>query len=178
MSSGLEKVKILVVDDNSHMIKIVKTILRGFDVKDLYDASSAEEGFEFFRGNPVDLIITDFVMNPVDGCGFVRKVRTDLDSPNTFVPIIMLTAHAEKSRVEAARDAGVTEFCVKPVTATALYRKVCAIINTPRSFVRTKMYFGPDRRRRSADFDGQERRVNPYGDDVAPEPRQGVYNIG
>ena len=36
MSSGLEKVKILVVDDNTHMIKIVKTILRGFDVKDLF----------------------------------------------------------------------------------------------------------------------------------------------
>lgn len=178
MSSGLEKVKILVVDDNSHMIKIVKTILRGFEVKDLFDASSAEEGFEFFRGNPVDLIITDFVMNPVDGCGFVRKVRTDLDSPNTFVPIIMLTAYAEKSRVEMARDSGVTEFCVKPVTATELYRKVRAVINTPRSFVRTKMYFGPDRRRRDMDFQGKERRENPYGDDVADAPPQRVYNVG
>ena len=107
-----------------------------------------------------------------------RKVRTDLDSPNTFVPIIMLTAYAEKSRVEMARDSGVTEFCVKPVTATELYRKVCAVINTPRSFVRTKMYFGPDRRRRNTDFDGRERRENPYGDDVAEAPRQRVYNIG
>lgn len=178
MSSGLEKVKILVVDDNNHMIKIVKTILRGFDVKDLFDATSAEEGFEFFRSNPVDLIITDFVMDPVDGCDFVRKVRTSLDSPNTFVPIIMLTAYAEKSRVEMARDSGVTEFCVKPVTPMELYRKVCAVINAPRPFVRTKMYFGPDRRRRSADFDGQERRENAYGDDVAEAPRARAYNVG
>jgi CheY-like chemotaxis protein len=160
MSSGLERIKILVVDDNTHMIKIVKTILRGFDVKDLFDASTAEQGFEFFRGNPVDLIITDFVMNPLNGCDFVRKIRTDVDSPNTFVPIIMLTAYAEKSHVEMARDSGITEFCVKPVTALELYRKVCAVINTPRSFVRTKRYFGPDRRRRDGDFTGEERREN------------------
>jgi predicted metal-binding transcription factor (methanogenesis marker protein 9) len=81
------------------------------------------------------------------------------------------TAYAEKSRVEAARDAGVTEFCAKPVTAVELYRKVCSVINSPRSFVRTKMYFGPDRRRRSKAFSGEERRVNPYGDDVAEAPR-------
>ena len=178
MSSGLEKLKILIVDDNSHMIKIVKTILRGFDVKDMYEAESADEGFEFFRINPVDLIISDFEMAPKNGCEFVRMVRNDIDSPNTFVPIIMLTAYAEKSRVEAARDAGVTEFCAKPVTAVELYRKVCSVINSPRSFVRTKMYFGPDRRRRSKDFSGEERRVNPYGDDVAEAPRPRFASAG
>jgi response regulator RpfG family c-di-GMP phosphodiesterase len=82
----------------------------------------------------------------------------------------MLTAYAERSKVEAARDSGVTEFCAKPVTTTELYKKVCAVINTPRSFVRTSVYFGPDRRRRKDDtFKGKERRESMFGPRAADQ---------
>jgi DNA-binding response OmpR family regulator len=71
----------------------------------------------------------------------------------------MLTAHSEKARVEAARDAGATEFCTKPVTAAEMFRKVAAVIDHPRHFVRSETYFGPDRRRREdPNFQGSERR--------------------
>lgn len=100
----------------------------------------------------------------MDGCHLTRLIRPAVESTHQFTPIIMLTAYAERSKVEAARDAGVTEFCAKPVTATELYRKVSAVINTPRSFIRTPIYFGPDRRRRSIDgYGGQERRENLFG---------------
>lgn len=164
MDRMLERLKVLVVDDNHHMINIVKTILRGFEVKDFFDASNAADAFAVIRGTPIDLIITDFAMDPINGCEFTKLIRTAEDSPNHFVPIIMLTAYAERSKVEQARDAGVTEFCAKPVTATELYRKVCAVINTPRSFIRTHVYFGPDRRRRKDDsYKGKERRENLFG---------------
>ena len=164
MDRTLERLKVLVVDDNHHMINIIKTILRGFEVKDFFDTSGAAEAFQIIRTTPVDLIITDFAMDPVDGCELTKLIRSAEDSPNHFVPIIMLTAYAERSKVEQARDAGVTEFCAKPVTATELYRKVCSVINTPRSFVRTSVYFGPDRRRRKDDnYGGQERRENLFG---------------
>lgn len=160
----LEKLSVLVVDDNHHMTNIIKTILRGFEVKHFLDADNAADAFSLIRSTPFDLIITDFAMDPVNGCDFTRLIRTAEDSPNHFVPIIMLTAYAEKSKVEAARDAGVTEFCAKPVTATELYRKVCAVINTPRSFIRTSLYFGPDRRRHKDDsYSGKERRENLFG---------------
>lgn len=172
----LERLKILVVDDNPHMVNIIKTILRGFEVKDFYDANNAADAFNLTRTIPFDLIITDFAMDPINGCDFTRLIRTAEDSPNHFVPIIMLTAYAEKSKVEAARDAGVTEFCAKPVTATELYRKVCAVINTPRSFIRTSVYFGPDRRRRKDEaYGGEERRENLFGPKsstiFAPKPQ-------
>lgn len=155
----LEKLKVLVVDDNTHMTKIVKTILRGFDVKDLFDATNVEDAIDLFMGTTIDLVITDLAMEPQNGCDLTRWIRTAHESPNTFTPIIMLTAYAERSKVEAARDAGVTEFCAKPVTALELYRKVCYVINSPRSFVRTSVYFGPDRRRRRPDeYTGDERR--------------------
>jgi CheY-like chemotaxis protein len=164
MDRMLERLKVLVVDDNHHMINIIKTILRGFEVKDFFDASNAADAFATIRGTPIDLIITDFAMEPINGCDLTRLIRTAEDSPNHFVPIIMLTAYAERSKVEQARDAGVTEFCAKPVTATELYRKVCAVINTPRSFIRTNVYFGPDRRRRKDDtYKGNERRENLFG---------------
>jgi len=164
MDRMLGRLKVLVVDDNHHMINIVKTILRGFEVKDFYDASNAPDAFNIVRGTAVDLIVTDFAMDPVNGCDFTRQIRAAEGSPNHFVPIIMLTAYTEKSKVEQARDAGVTEFCAKPVTATELYRKVCTVINTPRSFIRTGVYFGPDRRRRKDDgYEGKERRENLFG---------------
>ena len=164
MDRMLERVRLLIVDDNPHMIHITKTILRGFGIKDFQEALNAQEAFELVKATSFDLIITDYAMSPVDGCEFTKLLRTASDSPNHFVPIIMLTAYAEKSTVEAARDAGVTEFCAKPITATDLYRKVCSVINSPRSFVRTSVYFGPDRRRRAADdFKGAERREAQAG---------------
>lgn len=161
---GLERLRVLIVDDNLHMCNITKTILRGFGVKQIFDAASAAEAFEFIKQTSVDIILTDYAMEPVDGCKLTRLLRTAEDSPNHYVPIIMLTAYAEKSRVEAARDAGVTEFCAKPITPSDLYRKVCSVVNSPRSFVRTSLYFGPDRRRRkAASYEGQERRENLFG---------------
>ena len=66
-----------------------------------------------------------------------------------------------------ARDAGVTEFCVKPITAIEIYRKMVEVIDHPRPFVRTKTYFGPDRRRQAdpVTYNGPERRGADIGVD-------------
>jgi CheY-like chemotaxis protein len=133
-------------------------------VKEFCDAKNATEAYEIIKTEGVDLIITDYAMDEMNGCDFSGLIRTGEDSPNHYVPIIMLSAYSERSRVEAARDAGVTEFCAKPVTATELYKKVVSVINTPRPFIRTSMYFGPDRRRRRNDsYKGKERRENLFG---------------
>jgi two-component system, chemotaxis family, chemotaxis protein CheY len=149
MSTSLENMSVLIVDDNAHMIHIVKTILRGFGIKTFFEATDAAEAFDIVRSDGPDVIIVDYQMDLLDGTDFARLVRTGDDIANPFVPIIMLSAHSERKRVVAAREAGVTEFCCKPVTAEDLYKKFCAIINSPRQFVRTSTYFGPDRRRHS-----------------------------
>ncbi len=165
----IHRMKVLIVDDNHHMVNIVKTILRGLGLKDFFDARSPIEALELLRTTPVDLIITDYAMEPVDGFQFVKKLRAAEDNQTRFVPVIMLTAYSEKSRVEAARDSGVNEFCTKPVTAEELYKKVRSIVNHPRTFVRTKAYFGPDRRRRDGDhFEGEERRDADRDETVEP----------
>ena len=65
-----------------------------------------------------------------------------------------------KRRVTLARDAGVTEFLAKPISAKGLYQRVLNVVANPRPFIKTKNYFGPDRRRNTATtYIGEERRV-------------------
>ena len=164
MSKGLANLSVLIVDDNAHMINIVKTILRGFGIKTFYEATDAAEAFDIVRSDVVDIIIVDYQMDLLDGTDFVRLVRTGEDVSNPFVPIIMLSAHSERKRIIAARDAGITEFCCKPVTARELYKKLSSIINSPRQFVRTATYFGPDRRRHDDEhYSGPFRRKTDEG---------------
>lgn len=164
----------LIVDDNKHMITIVKTLLRGFGIGRFLEASDAAEAFDLVRTEHIDFIVVDYLMDILDGTDFIRLVRTGEDSPNPFVPIIMLTAYSERSKVVAARDAGVTEFCCKPVTANELYRKVQSIVNNPRPFIRTSTFFGPDRRRMKSDhYRGPERRGVDKSKAEAENPAQG-----
>lgn len=72
-----------------------------------------------------------------------------MPSTHPFVPVIMVTGHSEKSRVYEALNAGVNEFLVKPVSAKGLYSRLISVIERPRPFVRSKTFFGPDRRRRA-----------------------------
>ena len=109
-----------------------------------------------------DMIITDWKMEPLDGLDFVRLVRTAQDSPNPYVPIIMLTGYTERKRICEARDVGVNEFLKKPIAITGLRARIINIIKYPRVFIKTTKYFGPDRRRRISDenYNGPRRRAD------------------
>jgi two-component system chemotaxis response regulator CheY len=86
-------------------------------------------------------------------------VRNSNSPVTRFVPIIMLSGHSERRCVMEARDAGVTEFLTKPVAAKSLYERILSVVLAPRPFIRTKDYFGPDRRRTvNAKYAGPERR--------------------
>jgi two-component system chemotaxis response regulator CheY len=106
------------------------------------------EALQVVRDHQIDIAIVDFRMSPLDGVQFTQLVRQSPDSPDPFLPIIMLTGFAERHRVFEARDAGVTEIVVKPVTARSLLDRINTVIFKPRPFIRTEDYFGPCRRRR------------------------------
>ena len=148
MSTGLEALRVLVADDNAHMRAIISVMLNSFGIKTIKDARDGSDALEALRRWPADLAIVDFQMEPIDGVSFTRLVRTSPDSPNPYLPVIMLTGHSEMHRVVDARDAGVNEFIVKPLTAKALVDRINSVIFKQRSFIRTEDYFGPDRRRR------------------------------
>ena len=153
------KLRFLVIDDNVHMRRILRTLLHGFGARDVYEAEDGAAGLEGFTHYSPDVVLTDWAMPIFDGLELAQMIRQPDANSNPFVPIIMLTGHSEKKHVMAARDAGITEFMVKPVSAKALYHRILNVIVNPRPFIRTKTYFGPDRRRNaSSSYTGPERR--------------------
>jgi two-component system chemotaxis response regulator CheY len=158
--SVLEPLQILLVDDNAQMRWIVAAMLKAAGVKTVKEASNGAEALGALRDFAADLAIVDYNMAPLNGVEFTRLVRNAKDSPNPYLPIIMMTGHAERSRVMEARNAGITEFMVKPVTAKAVLGRIQTVIFKPRPFVRTDDYFGPCRRRMKDErFEGPFRRA-------------------
>ena len=155
---GLTEVRFLLIDDNVHMLNIVESTLRGFGARKVVRAAAADVALDYLRGG-IDIIVTDYMINGMDVIAFTKHIRRAPGTHDRFVPIILLTSHSSRPRIEAARDAGVTEICAKPVTPKDLFRKLVAVIDYQRPFVQSPDYVGPDRRRRvDASYDGPERR--------------------
>jgi CheY-like chemotaxis protein len=144
--TSLSDIHVLVVDDNKQMRLLVRCLLRAGGITKISEAETGAEAFQTMRARPVDLIVVDWKMAPVDGLAFTNMVRRGQDSPNPYVPILMLTAHTETSRVTAARDAGVNGFIKKPISARLLFERISNVLMDKRLFVRTGDFFGPDRR--------------------------------
>jgi len=163
--------RILVVDDNAHMRRIVRTLLSGFGVRDIYEADNGATGLEAFNQFVPDIIITDWAMPGFDGIELTQMIRQPGANANPYVAVIMMTGHTEKHRVTAARDAGITEIVVKPVSAKALYQRIVNIVVNPRDFIKTPTFFGPDRRRFiNPNYAGPERRKSGKANVVRQRP--------
>ena len=166
MSSYLKNIKVLVVDDNPFMRTIVRRVLSQFGAEEVREAKDG-----------VDAMDALTMMGTLDGLELTRWLRTGEDTPDPFMPVIMMSAHSERGRVTEARDAGVNEFLVKPLSAKSIMQRIQTVIEHPRAFVRTDYYFGPDRRRNDKPFLGQERR-NDYDlkteEQLAEEQRVGI----
>jgi two-component system chemotaxis response regulator CheY len=155
-----DRLKIMVVDDNVHMRKLVVTIVQAFGATQVVEAVDGDQAWKLMRESNPDVIFLDWVMEGISGIEFANMVRTSPQSPNPFVPIIMLTGYTRVDHVRQARDAGVNEFLAKPVSVKVILSRLISVIEHPRPFVRTKSYFGPCRRRRGDDeYHGPERRV-------------------
>jgi CheY-like chemotaxis protein len=155
-----DRLKFLVVDDNAHMRKLVYAILQAFGVHEIVEAADGERAWSLLREVNPDIIIVDWVMDGMTGIDLVKMIRTHPQSPNCFVPVIMLTGYTQADRVAAARDAGINEFLAKPVSVNAMMSRIVSVIEQPRPFVRTSQYFGPCRRRRGEEYNGPERRAD------------------
>ncbi len=155
---NLEKLRFLVVDDRQPMRHLMRILLGTLGAKQIVEARDGNAAFQEVKEGNIDIVIVDWEMENGNGIDFIRMTRTAKDSPNPFLPIIMMTGYTELKRIVEARDAGVTEFLAKPITARSLAKRLVAIIESPRPFVRTKTYFGPDRRRKNEPFSGPERR--------------------
>jgi two-component system chemotaxis response regulator CheY len=156
----LGNVRVLLADRDVRTATLVNRILFSFGFRHIDMVTSGEEVLDVLRRRPYDLIITEYNMTPTDGIALVREIRNARDDNRIRrdIPIIMLTAYAERDHVEAARDAGISEFIVKPFTAKTISNRIIQVIDNPRSFIDVPDYVGPCRRRRDGPPAGIEER--------------------
>ncbi len=166
------QISVLIADDCTPTRQLVRAILRSFGITMVREAENGDEAIDAIRARLPDILIADWAMEPTTGLQLTKLIRTHPDSPNPFMPIIMMTGYSARDRVFRARDAGVTEFLVKPVSPRGLFSRIQAIVEKPRPFIRVGAYFGPDRRRRKEYWDGEERRGRE-GSSWAKLPRLG-----
>lgn len=158
MTNPLSNIRILHIDPDKDFISLTKNILRTFGFVDVDVSEDGKDAIRKMRTKDYDLVICDWKMSPMSGLEFIDYMRRDKDSPDVFIPIIMLTARAELSNIRKARDLGVTEFLAKPFTINALRQRIISVVERPREFVIAKNYCGPSRRRKRADIKQKERR--------------------
>lgn len=119
----MEKLKILVVDDESRMRKLV----RDFLVKKEFEVMEAADGEEaldlFYKNKDIALIILDVMMPKIDGWEVCREIRSQ-----SKVPIIMLTARADERDELLGFELGVDEYISKPFSPKILVARVEAIL--------------------------------------------------
>lgn len=158
----LGDVCVLLVDDNAFVRNVLETLLRQFRVGRVITAADGEEAIDCLKTSAqtitIDIVLADLIMSPINGLLLLRWTRNAQESPNRFLPFVMVSGAADQENVTAARDHGVTEFLAKPFSAASVYRRLLEIVDRPRQFVATAAYFGPDRRRRDTGARGQDRR--------------------
>jgi two-component system, chemotaxis family, chemotaxis protein CheY len=141
--------KILVIDDEHYTRKVIRTLLMSIGVRSIQEAPNGEAGLEVIRTFAPDIVLVDWSMPGLDGPGFVRAVRSPDTFPHPDIPIIMLTAHGERSRVIEAARLGINEYLLKPVSSQALQSRILSVITHPRRMVRRGDYYGPEPRKPS-----------------------------
>ncbi len=158
MSEDLKNLSILIVDSDRSMRVLCRDMLNAMGIAQVYTVDDGSRAYAELRNRRFDIVITERYMETLDGIDLTRMIRTAADSPNPLVPILMTTAMPSMSDVTEARDAGVTEFLIKPFSANDFKKRITATVTNPREFVQVASYFGPDRRRATKDFYGEDMR--------------------
>ena len=114
-SKLVEQASFLIVDDFDSMRRITANQLRQLGAKRIVEAANGAEALRLLKSERITIILSDWNMPIMSGLELLQAVRTS--SELSALPFIMITAEAERERVEQAIQAGVSELLVKPYTA-------------------------------------------------------------
>lgn len=164
-----DRLNVLVAEDSPFIRSLLVNSLKVLGVGNVFAVEDGGEAIHFLqrvKNEPmkigvqqIDIIISNWDMHPVDGLMFLRWVRRHKDSPDRFVPFMLITSYTEPERIIQAREMGVSDMLAKPFTIKHIGEKLVSIIERPRQFVHTANFFGPDRRRRKIPIKWPERRL-------------------
>jgi two-component system chemotaxis response regulator CheY len=117
--------RFLVVDDFSTMRRILRNLLKNIGYLNVDEAEDGNSALLKLRRDEFDFIITDWNMAGMDGLQLLKEVR--MDEKLSKIPVLMVTAEAQKENIVAAARAGASGYIVKPFTAAILDEKITKI---------------------------------------------------
>jgi two-component system, chemotaxis family, chemotaxis protein CheY len=117
--------KIMVVDDMSTMRRIVKNLLKQLGFANVDEAENGQEALIKLRADKFGFVVSDWNMPVMSGIQLLKAIRAD--EGLKAIPVLMVTAEAQKENIIEAVQAGVSNYVVKPFTAEILQEKMAKI---------------------------------------------------
>jgi two-component system chemotaxis response regulator CheY len=149
----LQGLNILIVDGNTYMRRLTRTMLMNLGAKSVIEAADGLAALEQIRICDPDVMLLDWDMPVLDGMEVMHIVRSPGVFPRPNLPIIMLTHRAQRSSVVQALRAGVHEFLIKPTSPKALRDRLTSIAFNPRPMVKVGDCYVPEPRRPTPSFE-------------------------
>jgi two-component system chemotaxis response regulator CheY len=119
--------KFLVVDDFATIRRIVKGVINELGYSNVTEADDGSTALPLLRDGNFDFLITDWNMPGMPGLELLKAVRANPKLAK--LPVLMLTAEAQREQIIAAAQAGVNGYILKPFTAEVLKKKLIKILN-------------------------------------------------
>ncbi|TXG98050.1 MAG: response regulator [Nevskiaceae bacterium] len=114
--------KILIVDDFSTMRRIVKNLLNDLGFANTTEADDGKTAWPMLQAGDFDFVVTDWNMPGMTGIDLLKNIRADARLAK--LPVLMVTAEAQRDQIIEAAKAGVNGYIIKPFTAVTLKEKL------------------------------------------------------
>ena len=136
----------LAVEDDRNFLQSMRMMLRVGGFENTEGAGDVEEALAFLESRPVDIIVSDWNMDPYDGLHLLRHVRAN---PTTrHIPFILVTASLSEEAWRRAIEYGATDFLLKPFSIDQLHESVdLCLAMTDRRIAAANVFEFPSRRR-------------------------------
>jgi DNA-binding response OmpR family regulator len=127
--AGVGKLTVLVIDDDPVILELLRVNfeIEGFDV---ICASDGEQGLRMAQSEAPDVVISDIMMPRRDGLQLLNDLKSDPGTED--LPVILLSAKAQKSEVQQGLDMGADDYITKPFDPLELIDRLNAVMTRPR----------------------------------------------
>lgn len=133
----LDALRVGIVDDNAYFRRILRTMLAGFGIRQLYEGATVAEGWDIVNSHVPDILIADWVLGRGEpGSVLLDRMRTSSDIRVATRAFVFLSAYSDKRHVLTAAKLGANDFIVKPVSARQLYDRLRRVTLANVKYVR------------------------------------------
>ncbi len=150
---------VLIFDDDTFTAKLLEAVLISMGVGKVSIHQNLDETKQYLTNYTVDCIMMDWFGWEKPSLEFLSFIRTSGKAANPEVPVIMCTAYTDYDNIIKARDLGANEVVAKPISPNQVFEKLYSALFKERNFIAEEKFTGPDRRRHSQEYQGEDRRV-------------------